>query len=204
MTTTGALRPARTRQAVPLGELARVWISIGMQSFGGGVSVIALIRSLIVERRGWVGRRTFTEDWALSLLSPGIHVVALVGLLGLRIAGARGVLVSVAALMLPAGVITAAMTAGFVSVAEHPLADAALAGLRPATAGMTIGLAAVLIRTAARGGRRAALDLSLVAAAFVLLLTGALASPLVIIGGAALGGIALRTGRPTDTEGSVG
>src|SRR6266511_3646348 len=94
-------------------ELAKAWIAVGTQSVGGGASTLFLIRRLVVERHAWVTPREFTEAWALSQLSPGIHLVALAGILGHRIAGTRGVLVAVAAMMAPAGAITAALTAAY-------------------------------------------------------------------------------------------
>ena len=56
--------------------------------------------------------REFGEAWALSQLSPGIHLVALAGLIGRRAAGWRGILAAVAEMMIPAAAITVALTAG--------------------------------------------------------------------------------------------
>jgi len=96
---------------VPLGELARAWLAVGTQSVGGATSTVLLMRSRIVERTGWLSLREFTETYALAFLSPGIHLVALAGLLGHRLAGLRGLMVSVAGMMVPAGVITVALSA---------------------------------------------------------------------------------------------
>src|SRR5512133_195417 len=94
-------------------ELAKAWIAVGTQSVGGGPSTLFLIRRFILERHAWVTTREFTEAWALSQLSPGIHLVALAGVLGHRIAGWRGIAVSVAGMMVPAGAVTAVMTAAY-------------------------------------------------------------------------------------------
>jgi chromate transport protein ChrA len=60
--------------------LARAWFDIGTQSVGGGTSTLFMMRRILVERSGWITLREFTEAWALSQLSPGIHLVALAGL----------------------------------------------------------------------------------------------------------------------------
>ena len=177
--------------------LAKAWFAIGTQSVGGGASTLLLIRRHIVERHAWVTRREFTEDWALSQLSPGIHLVALAGLLGQRIAGWRGVFVSVAAMMVPAGIVTALMTAAYDAVSDHPLAHAVLAGMGPATGGMTIALAAILARDASRRGRAALLDGAVVLIAFALLTFTGASSILVIVASAAVGAIVLGRQRPT-------
>jgi chromate transporter len=178
-------------------ELARAWFAIGTQSVGGGTSTLMLIRRFIVERHGWVSVREFTEDWALSQLSPGIHLVALAGLLGRRIAGWRGVIVSVGAMMVPAAIVTTVMTAVFGAVADHPLARAALAGMTPVTGGMTLALAALLARETRRHGRLAKVDLAVVLVAFGILQFTSTSSIVVIVAGAGLGAILLKGERPT-------
>src|SRR5437762_3324406 len=140
-------------------RLASGWIAIGTRSVGGGASTLMLIRRYVVERDRLVSAREFTEDYALSQLSPGIHLVALAGLLGRRVAGWRGALVCVAGMMVPAAFITAVLTATYSAVADQPLAQAALAGMVPATGGMTIALALILIRETRRHGRLFAADL---------------------------------------------
>ena len=149
--------------------------------------------------------RQFGEAWALSQLSPGIHLVALAGLVGRRAAGWRGVIAAVAGMMIPAAAITVALTAAYALIAASPLARAALAGVAPVTGGMTIATAALLVRASARRSRaHAATDLavcvgSLGAAVFLGVPT------LAAIGaGAAIGALALGREPPTSRETSVG
>jgi chromate transport protein ChrA len=156
-----------------------------------------LIRRHIIERHGWVSVREFNEDWALSQLSPGIHLIALAGLLGRRIAGWRGVFVSVAAMMVPAAIVTVAMTAAFGAVADHPLARAAVAGMAPATGGMTIALAALLVRDTKRRGRHGLVDVLVAIAALGFLQLTSASSIVVIVAGAIFGALFLGRERPT-------
>ena len=181
-------------------DLARAWFDIGTQSVGGGTSTLFLIRRILVERKAWITPRQFNEAWALSQLSPGIHLVALAGLLGRQIAGARGVVVSVAGMMVPAAIITAIATALLGEVAQHPLTIAALAGIGPVAGGMTIGLAFTLARPVLQRGRLAVLDIAVIAAAFAILL-GGLAQTIVVIFVAGLfGAAALGRKRPTSSD----
>ncbi len=184
----------------PSRALARAWFDIGTQSVGGGTSTLFMIRRILVERHGWISLRDFTEAWVLSQLSPGIHLVALAGLLGRRIAGLRGVVVSVGGMMLPAAAITAILTALFSGIAEHPLTLAALLGIGPVAAGMTIGLALTLARPVVHRGWYAILDVALLAAAFGVLLRGAAPTVAVIAGSAVFGAFFLRRERPTSSD----
>jgi len=177
--------------------LARAWFDIGTQSVGGGTSTLFMIRRILVERTGWITLREFTEAWAMSQLSPGIHLVALAGLLGRRIAGPRGVIVSVAGMMVPAAVITALATAFLGEIAQQPLTIAALAGIGPVAGGMTIGLALTMAQPVLQRGRLAALDVIVIAIAFGVLLGGFAGTLVVIVLAGAFGAVALGRERPT-------
>lgn len=178
-------------------ELAKAWFAVGTQSVGGGTSTLLLIRRVVVERRAWVTLRELNEAWALAQLSPGIHLVALAGMLGQRIAGAAGVLVSVGGMMVPAAAITALMTAAYGTIADHPLAHAALAGMGPATGGMTLAQGLLMARDVRQRGRRVIVDAAVVLLAFAVL-SFTPASPIaVIVAASAFGAVALRRERPT-------
>jgi chromate transporter len=195
--------PATDLAYATMRGLARIFIAVGTQSVGGGASTLFLLRRFLVERHRLISEREFNEAWALCQLSPGIHLVALAGLLGQRIAGARGVIVAVSGMMVPAAIITATMTAAYGVIADHPLARAALAGMAPATGGMTIGLAIVLVRGARRHGLRAVLDFGLVIIAFAVLLLTTISSAVFIVAAAAFGALFLGRERPTSPEGAT-
>ena len=87
-------------------------------------------------------------------------------------------------------------------IADAPLAHAALAGMAPATGGMTLGLAIVLVRGARRHGMRAIVDIGLVMTAFAVLLLTTISSVAVIVGAATFGAVFLGRERPTSPEGA--
>lgn len=173
-------------------DLARAWLVIGTQSVGGGASTLYLMRRELVERRGWLSHREFLEDWALSKLSLGINQIALTAMEGMRVAGVRGLAVALAALLLPAGLITALMTAGYAVVRDEAIVRAALAGAGPVTAGMTIGLAYAFARGALRRGRRGMVDRAYWLVVVALGLVSGLTPTLVIAGGVVVGLVLLR------------
>jgi len=179
--------------------LFRAWFAIGTQSVGGGSSTLFLMRLFMVERTRWMTQREFLEDWALSRLSPGVHMVALAGLLGRRVDGSRGATLAVLGMMVPAGLITMLLTAGYGMVRDEPLVRAALAGTGPVTVGMTIGVTYALARTAVRRGRRAIIDWLVVLASAVAGFV--VASPfVVIVVGALIGALLLGRERKVPSE----
>ena len=163
-----------------------------------------MIRRVLVDRLRWITLREFTEAWALSQLSPGIHLVALAGLLGQKISGVRGVVVSVAGLMVPAAIITAVLTAGFGQIAQHPLTIAALAGIAPVSGGMAIGLALITARSVMQRGRLVIVDVAVVMAAFTVLLASSQLTLAVILVAGVFGAIFLGRKRPTSSDGPEG
>ncbi len=188
---------------VSLADLARAWIAVGTQSVGGASSTVYLMRLRLVERTGWLTRREFMESYSLSQLSPGIHLIALAALLGHRLAGVQGVLVSVAGMMVPAAIITVALSAALVGIGGHPLTHAALAGVGPVTAGMTAGLAIISARSTVRRGLRGGLDVAVIAAAFAAFVLTTTSPAVVIIGCGLVGIFALGRERPTTERGAA-
>src|SRR5256885_1916485 len=188
-----------------LARLTRSWVTVGTQSVGGGTSTLLLIRRLAVERERWMSAREFGEVWALSQLSPSIHLVALAGLIGQRVAGWRGAVASVAGMMIPAAAITVGLTAAYGLIAAAPLAKAALAGLAPVTSGMTIATAPFLVRAPARGAARSAPAAVAVAAATAAasMLFG-VPTIAAIAAGAAIGALALGRERSPSRETPMG
>jgi len=143
--------------AVSLGALLRVWLRLGLQSFGGGAATLALIRREVVERHGWVTDAEFVRDWALCQIAPGTNLFGLTILIGRRLAGWPGVCVSLVGLLLPSVGITVALTACYAHFRGLPVVQAALRGVIPATVGLGVltayQMALPLLAVARREGR---------------------------------------------------
>jgi len=114
----------------------RVWLSLGLQSFGGGTATLALIRRAAVETHGWLTADEFTREWALVQIAPGINLLALTILIGRRTGGAKGILVALIGLLLPSVTITILLTAGYAHIEKLAAVQAALRGIIPATVGL--------------------------------------------------------------------
>ncbi|MCB1998757.1 MAG: chromate transporter, partial [Rhodoferax sp.] len=112
--------------------------AIALQGFGG---VLAVVQRELVERRGWLTREQFVEDWAVAQILPGPNVVNLALVLGDRHFGVRGALAAVAGMLLfPLGLLVA-IAVGFSAVASLPAAQGALRGMGLVAAGLIAGTA---------------------------------------------------------------
>ncbi|HEY2982082.1 MAG TPA: chromate transporter [Anaerolineales bacterium] len=149
-------------------RLLWIWTVIGAQSFGGGSATLYLIRRVAVERYGWITDDDFTRYWGICQIAPGINILGLVILIGWRIGGAAGALLSLSGLLLPSAAITVALTSIYASIREAPLVRAAIAGVVPATVGLGLLLAFTMVRPLLNGARREGGASTLIAVALLL------------------------------------
>lgn len=163
----------RTSPPLTLSQLFLLWLRIGATSFGGGAATQALIYQHFVTRRRLIAPEAFSQQWAIVQFAPGINLIALTVLIGHTLAGAAGVAVSLAGMLLPSAGITVAMTAAYVGVREEPAVQGALRGITPALVGLSLAFMWRLLKPpmgalAKRGGPAWAMGAALVAAAAAL------------------------------------
>jgi len=164
------------------------WTVIGAQSFGGGSATLYLIQRVAVERYGWLTDDDFVRYWGICQIAPGINILGLVALIGWRIGGAVGALLSLAGLLLPSAAITVTLTAIYSGIRETPFVRAAIAGVVPATVGLGLLLAFTMVRpllnAARRDGRGSAIVAVIVLLASTIVAARARTPVLAIIWGA--------------------
>jgi len=113
---------------VPLREIFRAFATIGLTSFGGGVS--GWMYREFVEQRGWLSEEEFLSSFALCQAMPGVNVVNLAVWIGFRLRGTLGALAGFVAIIFPPLVVTLILGAlygrwGQLAVVHHALAGAA-------------------------------------------------------------------------------
>lgn len=119
-------------------QLFRIWAGVGLQSFGGGASTTFLIQRAFIQKHRWLSMEEFAHLWNLCILTPGINLVALTVLIGRKLGGTWGIVVSLAGMLLPSAAITALLTATFLQVEHFPVVQAVLRGVVPATGGIML------------------------------------------------------------------
>jgi chromate transporter len=139
--TSSAARPAAGR--VSLATVSKEWTRIGVTGFGGPPAHIALLRELVVERRGWMQPREFEDANAACGLLPGPASTQLAIFCAYRVAGAAGAIVGGLGFVVPAVVLVLVLSLLFLSHSP-PL------WVRGAGAGAGAAVAAVAVH-AARG-----------------------------------------------------
>lgn len=132
-----------------LGEYARLVVTIGLTSFGGGVSGWMMRR--VVHERGWMTEPEFLTGLALCQVFPGVNVLNLSIWLGYRLHGGAGAIVGALAMLVPPGLLLIALGIGFSQVAGVPAVQAALTGVAAAGVGLTGAMGIRATRRSATG-----------------------------------------------------
>ncbi len=122
-------------------QLFRIWAGVGLQSFGGGASTTFLIQRAFIEKHEWLTIEEFMHLWSLCLLTPGINLIALTVLIGKKLGGIRGIVASLAGLLLPSATITCLLAAIFKQIEHIAAVQAVLRGVVPATGGIMLVVA---------------------------------------------------------------
>src|SRR5215213_8124155 len=79
-----------------LSDLFISFTLLALQGFGG---VLAVVQRELVEKKRWLTREEFVEDWAVAQIMPGPNVVNIALMIGGRHFGLRGALVAVAGML---------------------------------------------------------------------------------------------------------
>jgi len=86
-------------------ELGLYFSLLSLLSVGGMPSVIPEMHRYVVEQRGWISHNDFIEMFALGQAAPGPNVL-ISSLIGWKIAGVPGAVVTLAAMCGPAAVLS--------------------------------------------------------------------------------------------------
>jgi chromate transporter len=156
---------------------------IGALLFGGGYAMLPLLEREITENRKWAKQEEMVDTFALAQLIPGVVAINTSLFIGHRLRGWRGTLAAMLGIIAVPFIVILAYAMAFDYFRDTQWLAQATAGLRPAVAGMMLGMAYTLFR------RTGTTRLGVVAAvAVVVLVLGLGVSAVqVILGGVALG-----------------
>lgn len=166
-----------------LGEALRVWLRVGLLSFGGPAGQIALLHREVVEERRWISERRFLQALSFCTLLPGPEAQQLATYLGWLMHGVRGGLAAGVLFVLPGAAIMLGLSMLYVTVGATPVVAALFYGLKCAV--LTLVVEALL-----RIGRRAlsgCVAWALAGSAFSALFLFAAPFPLVVLAAGLVG-----------------
>ncbi len=122
-----------------LGEALRVWLRIGLLSFGGPAAQIAVMHREIVEQRKWVSEARFQHALAFCMLLPGPEAMQLVTYLGWLMHRTPGALAAGLLFLLPGAACMLALAWVYAAYHHVPSVAAMFWGLAPAVVALVAG-----------------------------------------------------------------
>jgi len=177
----GTASAARPR--VGFAEAFRVWLRIGLVSFGGPAGQIALMHRILVEEKRWIGESRFLHALNYCMLLPGPEAQQLATYVGWLLHRTLGGLVAGTLFVLPGAIVILALSILYAGFREFTVVQALFFGIKAA-------VLAVVIEAVLRIGRRALRNRAMVAvaaAAFVAIFFFAVPFPMIVAGAALVG-----------------
>jgi len=136
--------PVRNRPGSLL-EYFNAALFLGVIGFGGGLSVLASIRSLTVERRRWLSEKEFTNAVAVSQMLPGGAAANTLAYIGLRFGGLTGALLGYGGFVLPGFMAVMVLAVLYTHLGTTPNVETVLGGFNAAVVGI---IAAITLKMA--------------------------------------------------------
>jgi chromate transporter len=136
----------RISRTATLGGLFLSFLKIGLTGFGGGLAVMAQIRTLAVRKRHWFNDKEFAEAFVLAQSLPGTNAGNAVTYIGFRLRGWRGACVAMTGFILPSMLMMIALAALYRHMRGLPETERLFHGLNAA-------VVALILVTAWRIGR---------------------------------------------------
>jgi chromate transporter len=133
-----------------LGELAVVFLKLGVLGFGGPAAHVALMEDELVRRRGWLTRERFLDLLGAANLVPGPNSTELAIHIGRERGGWRGLAVAGTCFIAPAFAIVLGCAWVYVRYGTVPAARGLLYGVKPVMIAVVLQAVWGLGRTAIR------------------------------------------------------
>lgn len=177
------------RACITRGELFSIFLKAGL-AFGGGLGILAVLEKELVAKRRAVTREEFLTIYGMGRIVPSGTMTALAVAYGYKFGGLSGTVIALAALSLPALVLTVALT-----IPYHYLRNSRLFELLPVT--ILPGALALIVVAALKLGKdvfHPSRELIVAGVALALALFFRLNPALILLAGGVLGAFALQTG----------
>jgi chromate transporter len=136
------LDSSAARQPTSPADLFWSFTWLALQGFGG---VLAVVQRELVDKKRWLTRQEFLDDWAVAQVLPGPNVVNISLMIGARYFGFRGAMAALAGMMCAPLCVVLALAALYGQVADYPGVQGALRGMGAVAAGLIAGSALKLV-----------------------------------------------------------
>lgn len=150
---------AEARNAPSCTDIFISFVKIGAVLIGGGYALLPLLENEIVRRRKWATSEEMSDFFALAQVLPGVIAINTSMLVGNRLRGLAGNLAASFGLLVVPFALIVAYAIAYTGAQGVPAFMRVLEGVRPAVAGMMLGMGANMLVKSARAMWSAAVAL---------------------------------------------
>ncbi len=164
-------------------ETLKLWLKIGLLSFGGPAGQIALMHRELVEKRDWLTEQQFLNALNFCMLLPGPEAMQLATYAGWKSHGEKGGLIAGLLFVIPGALVILTLSLIYSIYGQVPLIEAAFLGIKAAVLAIVLE---ALIKVSKRASKTPNF-LEIAITAFIALFFFDVPFPLVIIVAALIG-----------------
>jgi len=171
-------------------DALKVWMKIGLISFGGPAGQIATMHRILVDEKRWIGEQRFLHALNYCMLLPGPEAQQLATYVGWLLHRTWGGIVAGTLFVLPGAIVMLGLSLLYAGYHDVQLVAGIFFGIKPA-------VLAIVLHALARIGKRALTSrfaIALAAAAFIAIFFLDLPFPLIVLGTGVVGYVANRIG----------
>ncbi len=125
-------------------QLFWVFFKIGLFGFGGGYSMVSMIRMEVVDEYAWMTGGEYADLLALSQMTPGPISINTATFVGYTQGGILGSVIATFSLCLPSIVLMAMVVSLFFKHKESPYVKKTMQVMNPVVAGLIISAAVMM------------------------------------------------------------
>lgn len=129
-----------------LWELYAAFFRIGILTFGGGLTMLPLLKYELVEKRKWIGEETLLDCYAVGQCTPGIIAVNTATYVGYLRKGVSGGIVATLGMASPSVLIITVVAVFLEALITQPIVQHALMGIRGAVCALMLNTVYTLAR----------------------------------------------------------
>ncbi|MDD4164220.1 MAG: chromate transporter [Eubacteriales bacterium] len=159
-------------------------------TFGGGYVMISLMRKKFVEKLGWLNEEEMLDFTVIAQSSPGAIAINTTLLLGFRLAGIPGAIITVFATVLPPFLIIYALSFGYSALQYNAVFQGVMRGMQAGVAAVITDVVIGMAKSVLKNRAKAVISLVLMIGAFAAVSLFSV-NPMLVIAFAAVSGLLL-------------
>ena len=126
-------------EKLPFKEALKVWIRVGIHSFGGPAGQIAVMHKILVEEKKWISENRFLHALNYCMLLPGPEAQQLATYIGWLLHKTKGGLVAGILFILPGFISILILSILYAAYRDVGIVEAIFFGVKPAVLAIVIG-----------------------------------------------------------------